>query len=220
MTVENKIHLDILYIEGNNRKALLVTETMNGVVTNHYIVDQARQIHVEDRSKLLKVKDVVGYENRFMISERGDLISKTSKTSRKLLSQTFDENGYLTHATKIGGREGKDVLLRIHRLVAEAFIPNPDNKPEVNHLDGIKINNYKSNLDWVTGSENIKHSYGTGLNKVKYGFDSPSTKLTADSIQQINEFKDKLSSRKVAAKFGLNKDTVLRVWSGNIFTPN
>lgn len=57
--------------------------------------------------------------------------------------------------------------IRIHRLVAQAFIPNPDNKPEVNHIDGNHFNNAVNNLEWVTGSENCIHAYRV-LNRKKY----------------------------------------------------
>lgn len=58
----------------------------------------------------------------------------------------------------------------IHRLVAEIFIPNLDNKPEVNHIDGNKHNNRYDNLEWVTTSENRLHAYKTGLQTPTYGF--------------------------------------------------
>lgn len=70
----------------------------------------------------------------------------------------------------------------IHRLVALSFIPNPDNKKEVNHKDGNKQNNHVSNLEWVTSSENSKHDYRTGLQTptIKSGKDNHQAKKVID----------------------------------------
>lgn len=81
-------------------------------------------------------KDVVGFEDYFQISNFGRFFSKRSN---KLLKLHINKSGYITLATKIGGRHGTNHCFKIHRVVAEAFIPNPENKPEVNHKDGKKI---------------------------------------------------------------------------------
>lgn len=72
--------------------------------------------------------------------------------------------GYVRVNLKV---DGKEINAQIHRLVATAFIPNPENKPEVNHKNGIHDDNRLSNLEWVTGEENRKHAYDTGLIKHK-----------------------------------------------------
>ena len=124
------------------------------------------------------MKDVVGYEEFFAITEDGQLWSKRSNKFLKLNKI----NGYLTHTTRIGGRTGKNVVLRAHRLVAKAYIPNPENKPFVNHKDGNKQNNHVSNLEWCTPKENSQHAYATGLAKAASGADSPCAKLTAEDV--------------------------------------
>ncbi len=72
-----------------------------------------------------------------------------------------DKKGYLQ--VKIVGKYKGNKHTFIHRLVAEAFVPNKFNKPEVNHIDGNKMNNSASNLEWVTRHENMQHSVSTGL---------------------------------------------------------
>ena len=71
-----------------------------------------------------------------------------------------DQKGYLR--TRIY-RNGQRVTIKVHREVAKAFIPNPEQKPEVNHIDGNKENNRVDNLEWATASENVQHAYNAGL---------------------------------------------------------
>lgn len=73
----------------------------------------------------------------------------------------------------------------VHRLVANAFITNPDNKPQVNHIDGDKLNNYVNNLEWVTCSENHKHAFKIGLKSIN-GEKHPSCKLTDNEVLAIH----------------------------------
>ena len=126
-------------------------------------------------------KDVVGYESIFSISNYGRVYSKRTN---KILKQVRNKFGYLTIPTKINY---VNYCFRVHRLVAEAFLENPDNKPEVNHKDGNKENNCQVNLEWCTGSENVKHSYDTGLRTAKSGFDNYGSKLTPEQVDYIRE---------------------------------
>lgn len=75
--------------------------------------------------------------------------------------------------------------LRVHRLVAEAFIPNPENKPEVNHKLGIKDDNRAIELEWATGKENMRHAFDTGLIVPLKGEAKPNSTLTEEAVLQI-----------------------------------
>lgn len=100
-------------------------------------------------------RPIKGYE-RYEISNQGEV--KNSKTNR-ILKKDSSRKYYEVALSK----NGKVKKFSIHRLVAEMFIPNPENKPQVNHKDGNKLNNNVSNLEWVTISENILHSYSNNL---------------------------------------------------------
>ena len=155
-------------------------------------------------------KDVVGFEDLFKISNKGNL---WSKRSQKILKQHIHKNGYYVCSTKIGGRKGVDKCFKIHRLVAEAFIPNPENKPTVNHKDTNKLNNNVENLEWATHSEQTEHAYANGLISKRIGENNPAAKITNSDAWKILEARQAtgLSAAKLEILLGYPASVIRRV---------
>lgn len=122
-------------------------------------------------------KDIKGYEGIYQVSNLGNVrsldrcvncgIKNNSNVIRKgkLIKQNQNLHNYLqVHLSK----KNKAKMITVHRLVAEAFLPNPNNLPQINHIDGDKLNNNVNNLEWCTAKENINHSWGLGLSKPYY----------------------------------------------------
>lgn len=97
----------------------------------------------------------------------------------------------------------------IHRLVAQAFIPNPDNKPQVNHIDGNKLNNNYSNLEWCTSKENVKHSYDIGIRKT--GEKHHCAKLKENDILEIRTNKNNLTQKELGLIYGVTHFLINRI---------
>lgn len=100
---------------------------------------------------------VKGYDGLYKVSENGDIMSTNFNHSgkSKVIGGFVNSSGYRIVALY---RNGNRKYFRVHRIVAEAFLPNPYNKPQVNHIDGDKSNNMVDNLEWVNNSENQIHS--------------------------------------------------------------
>jgi hypothetical protein len=148
-------------------------------------------------------KDITGFDGRYEVSNLGrvrsllDCLLRPKTPTLKI--QSVDMNGYPTVNLYF---HKKLIVKRIHRLVALAFIPNPANKPQVNHIDGVKSNNNLSNLEWVTKSENIQHSYNIGTHKRLKGEDATNVKWSnAEVIEIKNAINTGMTSKQLYEKF-------------------
>lgn len=97
----------------------------------------------------------------------------------------------------------------IHRLVALHFVDNPENKPQVNHIDGNKLNNHYTNLEWCTAKENIKHSYDIGIRKI--GENHHLSKLNENDILEIRENKNNLTQKELGLIYGVTHFLINRI---------
>ncbi len=131
----------------------------------------------EDRYRIIKTRQSNDYwvtcDGRVVLIRRG-----------VFAGQSLNRKGYLK--VNIFNKEtGLKQSITVHRLVAEGFVPNPLFKPQVNHKDGIKINNDYTNLEWVTNQENQDHAWKTGLNVVTYDENASAAKLTNAEVREI-----------------------------------
>lgn len=115
-------------------------------------------------------KPIAGYENEYEINIHGEVYSKeryvkcvhdgVELRKRRLKKKTLASNGYYVVCLH---KDGIGKMHNIHRLIAQTFIPNPNNYLHVNHKDGNKLNNTIDNLEWCTQQQNVEHAYKTGL---------------------------------------------------------
>lgn len=153
--------------------------------------------------------DVEGYEGLYAITRDGRVWSypKNVNANRNGIWRSLNLNhkGYLTVTLT---KEGKHKTHFVHRLVAIAYIPNPNNLPQVNHVDGVKTNNRYKNLEWSTNRENTIHAYKNGLTRLKN---------TDEVVRRIHKLKqDGKNQYQIASLVGTDQGTVSRILSGKL----
>lgn len=157
-------------------------------------------------------RDIEGYDG-YQVSSFGRVKSFLHNTPR-ILKPRIINNEYLVAVLV---KSGKEKSFSVHRLVAIAFIPNPDNKPQVNHIDGCKLNACLSNLEWATPSENGKHAFNTGLSKNARGGDDSQSKLTNEQARYVRDNPENLTTNKLAERFGVSRSIIIKIQRGQSY---
>jgi hypothetical protein len=139
-------------------------------------------------------------KENYVVYNDGTIFSLQSK----MFMNPINTNGYLS--VKMAGK-----LESIHRLVGELFIPNPDNKPEINHNDGDTTNNNVDNLFWATSKENIQHKIYQ-LGKDHRGSKNGMAKLTLEDVDKIKVlYQSGYSQNKLGEMFGISQGKISNV---------
>lgn len=165
-------------------------------------------------------KPIIGYEGLYEVSNKGRVKSlkrkvenRTNLIEEKIMKQVITTNGYY----KITLSNQKSSTKLVHRLVAEAFIPNLENKKCVNHIDCNRLNNNLENLEWATHSENnhLPFVQGRRVNNliVKHGEDNHNSKLTNQEVINIRAMyiPYKISASKIAKIYNVCTATIEKI---------
>lgn len=166
-------------------------------------------------------KDIEGYEGLYQVSNLGKVRSLVSHWGNKLLvprikKAALNSKGY----ERVGLSKNKRMIqIFVHRLVAIAFIPNPENKPCVNHIDGNHRNNCADNLEWCMQKENIKHAFDTKL--APSGTERKYVKLTKEQVECIRKeyvpHSKNFSISQLSKKYDVSNDLIYAIVHNKIY---
>ena len=151
----------------------------------------------------------VAIDPRYQVSDDGQVKGLKGQLLKQYLSLGYPAIGWRRS-------NGRSTSIRVHRLVAMAFVKNPNNKRCVNHKNGDRTNNHWTNLGWCTIGENVRHSIETGLNNNK-GENGPNAKLTNAEVREIRQFiqQGEMTQKEIAVKFGISEMTISRIKNGS-----
>jgi predicted DNA-binding protein YlxM (UPF0122 family) len=193
---------------GNKYEAYLSIKGRFKSLGTYATEEEAKEVILKNKIENC-VKNITKYENNlslgkiwgdsYIVFPSGNIFNAFGK----LLIGHLDRNGY-----RCGIIKSKNV--QFHRIVASTFIPNPLNKPCVNHIDGNKSNNNINNLEWCTNSENIIHAYKTGLEHKVFGENHHAHKLTKEAVTYIRNNLN-MTIKELADKFNVSTYTIYDV---------
>ena len=155
-------------------------------------------------------KKIEGFEN-YSVSDQGRV---RRDNSGRILKPGKNIPGYLMVSLY---KNGKKYNKSIHRLVAEHFIPNPENRPEVNHRNAVKTDNRLENLEWSTRLENMKHAFEAGIIS-RVGEKNGTAKLTEFQVLEIRQLLTQgLTQKAIGDLFGVHAVTISYIKSGRLW---
>lgn len=165
-------------------------------------------------------KDVPSYEGLYQVSNYGRVKSLSRKaynhfTKERIMTQVTTKKGYKQVRLHNGK---KSQGFRVHRLVANTFISNSDNKPQVNHIDGNKQNNCVDNLEWVTPKQNMRHAVDNGLLRDVSGNHNPNCKTINQYDLNGNFIKQWKSMYEIHKELGINRHSIRNCCTGVLKT--
>lgn len=155
---------------------------------------------------------VVGYEGLYMVSSMGNIIAVPHDYKDGLwLRPRKTSKGYLSVSLY---KDGKYFKMLVHRAVAQAFIPNPNRLPQVNHIDGNKTNNNVNNLEWCTAQENIRHKYDV-LGYSQQYLPSKHRRFTDEQVRAIR--RDKRKPSVICIDYGVTRQCIADIQKGKYY---
>lgn len=132
-----------------------------------YLASEEGQIMSADRDRLYRTRSAKGTYTR----------------KGRILKQPLNSHGYPCVTIKF--KDGSQQVIQVHQLIARTFIPNPNNLPQINHIDGNKQNNHVNNLEWCSARDNLLHAFRTGLNKGSHHMKGKCGRLHVNSIPVV-----------------------------------
>jgi hypothetical protein len=155
-------------------------------------------------------------ETKYFVTENGDVFRKWGEKYKKLKQRINEYKSVNIYTGSVASKKN----MKVHRMIAECYIPNPDNKPQVNHIDGDKLNNHYTNLEWVTREENLNHAKKNGL--YPRGVEHQTSKFTKKDIEYIRNNHipkhKKYGARALSREFNVAIRTIIKIINNISYT--